>query len=172
MSRGDFLPLSRAGARSRSRSAWLAPVSIMLGSLITILPFVATLPVLPPFGLMMMLGWRLHRSDSLRPWAPVLLGLFDDLVSGQPLGSGMFFWTLCFLSIDVLDSRLVWRDFWQDWLIAAGGITFVLVATRLIATSFAAHVDTALLVQTIISIALFPLVSTLCTRLDREPRRQ
>ena len=51
---------------------------------------------------------------------PLPLGLFDDLVSGQPLGSAMLLWTLCFLAIDVLEQRLVWRDFWQDWLIAVG----------------------------------------------------
>ncbi len=166
----EFLPLGRT--RPRTRTTWLAPVSVMLGSLVTILPFVVTIPVLPPFGLMMMLAWRLHRSDALRVWSPVLLGLFDDLVSGQPLGSGMFFWTLCFLAIDVLDTRLVWRNFWQDWLIAAGAMAFVLIATRVIATPFSAHVDIALLVQIITSVALFPLASQLCARLDREPRRR
>jgi len=166
----EFLPLGRT--QERSRSVWLAPVSVMIGSLVTILPFIATIPLLPPFGLLMLLGWWLHRSDALKPWAPVLLGLFDDMISGQPLGSAMCFWTLCFLSIDVIDTRLVWRDFWQDWLIAAGGIGFVLIASRLIATPFAAHVDTALLIQVVISIALFPLVAQLCMRLDRDPRRR
>jgi rod shape-determining protein MreD len=147
---------------------WLAPATIMLGSLVTILPFVASVALLPPFGLLMLLGWRMQRPDALRPWAAVLLGLFDDLVSGQPLGSAMLLWTSCFIAIDILDTRLVWRDFWQDWLIATGAIGFCLIAGRLVATSFGAHVDTVLLLQIIISAALYPLIARLCARLDRE----
>jgi rod shape-determining protein MreD len=142
----------------------------VLGSLVTIVPIIATVPFLPPFGLLMLLGWRLHRADSLKVWAPVPLGLFDDLVSGQPLGFAMTFWTLCFVAIDVLDTRLVWRDFWQDWLIATGAVGLCLIAGRLIAAPLTAHVDTALLFQLLVCVALFPLIQRLCVRLDREPR--
>jgi rod shape-determining protein MreD len=99
--------------------------------------------------------------------APVPLGLVDDMMSGQPLGSAMLLWTLCFIIIDILDTRLVWRDFWQDWLIAAGAAGFCLIAGRLLATSFTAHVDTALLLQILVCAALFPLVSSFCGWLDR-----
>ncbi|WP_262503983.1 rod shape-determining protein MreD [Sphingosinithalassobacter sp. CS137] len=136
------------------------------------MPLVATFPFLPPFGLLMLLAWRLHRADALRVWAPVPLGFVDDLVSGQPLGSAMLLWTLCFLAIDVLDTRLVWRDFWQDWLMAAGGIGFVLIAGRLLASPFSAHVDTALLMQIIVTTALFPLAYQLALRLDRDSARR
>lgn len=165
--RPDHIPLGRT--EERSRAAWLAPLSVVLGSMVTILPLIATFPWLPPIGLLMLLGWRLHRADALKVWAPVPLGLFDDMVSGQPLGNAMLLWTLCFLAIDVLDTRLVWRDFWQDWLIASGAIGFCLIAGRLIATPFEAHVDTALLLQVIIACTFFPLFSRLCARLDREP---
>jgi rod shape-determining protein MreD len=167
--RPDHIPLGRT--EERSRAAWLAPVSVIAGSLVTLLPMVATFPFLPPFGLMILLGWRLHRADSLKVWAPVPLGLVDDMVSGQPMGSAMFFWTLCFIGIDVLDTRLVWRDFWQDWLIASAAIGFVLIATRLATTPFVAHVDTALLLQIVMAAALFPFISRLCARLDREPKK-
>ncbi len=166
----EFLPLGRT--ERRHRSDWLAPLSIVLGSLLTLLPLVATFPFLPPFGLLMLLAWRLHRADALRVWAPVPLGFVDDLVSGQPLGSAMLLWTLCFLAIDVLDTRLVWRDFWQDWLMAAGGIGFVLIAGRLLASPFSAHVDTALLMQIIVTTALFPLAYQLALRLDRDSARR
>jgi hypothetical protein len=83
---------------------------------------------------MMLLGWRLHARRFDAVWAPVPLGFFDDLVSGQPLGSAMLLWTMCVLGIDVLDTRLVWRDFWQDWLIASGAIGFCLIAGRLVAS--------------------------------------
>lgn len=149
-----------------SRATWLAPLSIVLASLLTLLPFKASFPILPPFGLMMLLAWRLHRPELLKPWAAVLLGLLDDLVSGQPLGSAMFFWTVSFLAIDVLDTRIVWRDFWQDWLLAAGAIALCLIGGRLVAAPIGAHVDTVLLIQILITVALFPVLSRLVARLD------
>jgi rod shape-determining protein MreD len=166
---GDYVPLGRR--EERPRGAWMAPLTTIIGSLVTILPMVATVPFLPPFGLLMLLAWRLLRPNVLAPWAPVLLGLFDDLVSGQPIGSAMLLWTFCFLVVDVIDTRLVWRDFWQDWLIAAGAFGFCLIAGRLIASPLGAHVDTALLLQIIMCAALFPLVTRLCARLDPDPNR-
>ncbi|MBX3595073.1 MAG: rod shape-determining protein MreD [Sphingomonas sp.] len=153
-----------------ARGPWLAPLTIVLGSLVTLVPFKATFPILPPIGLMMLLAWRLHRPELLKPWAPLLLGFVDDLVSGQPLGSAMLFWTVSFIAIDVLDTRIVWRDFFQDWLLAAGAIGFCLIGGRLVATPLGAHVDTVLLVQILVSIALFPVLSRLVSRLDGKRR--
>lgn len=161
------------GGDDSGRSAWRPAISILAGSLVTaLLPVVATVPILPPFGLLMLLGWRLHRPDAFPPWAAVLLGLFDDLVSGQPLGSAMALWTVCILALDVIDNRLVWRDFWQNWLIAAGAIGSCLIITRLIATPIGAHVDTALLIQIVTTVALYPVVARLCASLDRDRRRR
>ncbi len=140
-------------------------VSILVGSLVTLLPIVATVPFLPPFGLLMFLAWRLLRPGALPVWAAAPLGLFDDLVSGQPLGSAMLLWQLCSLMLDLVDTRLVARDFWQDWLLAGGAIAVCLVAGRAFATSLSAHVDTVLLFQTIVSVALFPAATRLCTAL-------
>jgi rod shape-determining protein MreD len=165
----EFIPMGQS--EKPPRAVWLAPLSVMLGSLMTLLPVVAVVPFLPPFGLMVLLGWRMLRGDSMRVWVPVLLGFFDDMVSGQPLGSAMLLWTLCVLAIDVLDTRLVWRDFWQDWLIASGAIGFCLIAGRLVASPFGAHVDTALLLQILASAALFPLIYRLCAWFDRDVRK-
>ncbi len=169
MSPVEFIAMGQS--EKPPRAVWLAPLSVMLGSLMTLLPVVAVVPFLPPFGLMVLLGWRMLRGDSMRVWVPVLLGFFDDVVSGQPLGSAMLLWTLCVLAIDVLDTRLVWRDFWQDWLIASGAISFCLIAGRLVAAPFGAHVDTALLLQVLASAALFPLIYRLCAWFDRDVRK-
>lgn len=150
----------------------LAPVSVMLGSLVTIWPFIATFPTLPPFGLMILLAWRLRRHDALPIWAPLPLGLFDDLVSGQPLGSAMVLWMLCFFTIDLIEQRLLrFRDFWQDWVVAAGGIGTTLLVGRFIATPFTAHVDTILLVQIGISILLYPIAASIVGWLDARRRQ-
>ncbi len=146
----------------RQAVPWL---SVMAGSLLTIWPMITSFPVLPPFGLLILLGWRLRRHDVFRIWAPLLLGLFDDLLSGQPLGSAMVTCTICFFVIDMIDQRM-FRDFWQDWLIAAGCIAFSLVAGRFFASAFSAHVDVVLWPQIVIAILIYPLASRLCAWLD------
>ncbi|PCD02967.1 rod shape-determining protein MreD [Sphingomonas spermidinifaciens] len=148
------------------RSRRLAPVTVMLGSLATLLPVISTVPWMPPFGLMLLLGWRLLRPDVLRVWAGAPLGLFDDLVSGQPIGSAMLLWGLSLIVLDMLDLRLVWRDFWQDWLLASGTIAFCLIGGRLIASPLGSNVDTAVGLQILSSAALYPLVARLCFALD------
>lgn len=141
--------------------------TVLAGSSLTLWPFVASFPVLPPFGLLMLLGWRLARPQRVRIWLPLPLGLYDDVLSGQPLGSAMLLWTLCFFMIDLIDQRVVFRDFRQDWLIAAGAVAFCLIVGRLVTTPFDAHVDTVLLVQIAVSVLLFPLAARLCGMLDR-----
>ena len=148
---------------------WLIPVgSVMAGSLVTLVPLIATIAVLPPFGLLMLVGWRLGRPEAMPIWAPLLLGLFDDTLSGQPFGCAMFLWSATALAIDLLDQRLVSRDFWQDWLLAAGAVGGCLVAGRLVATPLAAHVDTVLLIQIAVSAMLYPVIARFCAWLDRK----
>lgn len=131
------------------------------------LPIVAQAPVLPPLGLLMLLAWRLLAPLALRPWAPALLGLFDDLVSGQPLGSSMLLWQAGFFVILLVDQRTFFRDFVADWTIAAGVIAFVLVGGRLVATRLTAHVDGMLVVQIAASMLLFPAAARLVAWIDR-----
>ncbi|THD36696.1 MAG: rod shape-determining protein MreD [Sphingomonas sp.] len=153
-------------------AVWAIPAaSIVIGSLITIVPLIATFPVLPPLGLMVLLAWRLLRPDTVRIWSPLPFGFFDDLVSGQPLGSAILLWTLAFLVIDLLDQRLMSRDFWQDWVLASGAIAFCLIAGRLITTPLEAHVDTLLLFQVIAAVLLYPFVARLVAWLDAKRGR-
>ena len=150
------------------RARALPWATVMAGSLMTAVPVIATVPLLPPFGLLMLLAWRLLAPLSLRIWMPSLLGLFDDLVSGQPIGSAMLLWQLCFLGVAVLDRRTMFRDFRQDWLIAGGSIAATLVAGRLIAVPLGAHVDTVLVMQVMIAILLFPAAARTVAWIDRK----
>lgn len=152
----------------QSFARFVPALSIVLASTLAVWPVIASFPMLPPFGLLMLLGWRLSRPLSLPVWAPLPLGLYDDLVSGQPLGNSMLFWTLCFFMIDLLDQRVVFRDFWQDWSIAGGSICFCLILGRLVASPLGAHVDTLLMLQIAVTTLLFPLATRICTMLTRE----
>src|SRR3546814_19240001 len=117
--------------------------------------------------LMVLLAWRLLRPESLKIWSPVLLGLFDDLLSGQPFGSAMLLWTICFFVIELIEIRLVFRDFWQDWLIAAGAIGFVFLAGRALASPTAAPVHTILALSILVSLLVFSFIPRLFVRPPR-----
>ncbi|MDB5696019.1 MAG: rod shape-determining protein MreD [Sphingomonas bacterium] len=144
---------------------------VAAGSLATALPIVATAPLLPPLGLVMLLAWRLLNRFALRPWAAAPLGFVDDLVSGQPLGSAVLLWSLAFLLIDLVEARLAFRDFRQDWVIAAGLIGFCLIGGRLIAVPLGAHVDTATLLQACMAALLFPIATRLAAWADAKRGR-
>lgn len=166
MSAADYDPFAAPLPEGRARAIpWM---TVMAGSLVTIVPVVASLPLLPPMGLLMLLAWRLLARFALRPWAAAPLGFFDDLLSGQPLGSAVLLWSLCFIAIDLIDQRLVFRDFWKDWLIASGAIAATLAVGRLIALPIGAHVDGVLLAQIVISLMLFPFAARIVAWIDRK----
>lgn len=141
--------------------------SVVLASMVTTLPFLTTQPILPPFGFLMFLSWRLMRPGLLPVWSGVPFGLMDDVFSGQPFGSAGLLWSLAMLSIEVIDSRAIWRDYLQDWLIASVLIAVVLLGGLWIAGfAHAAPGPAILLPQIILSILLYPLVVRICARLD------
>lgn len=166
MSQADANPFEPKLTPGRARMIpWLTVVG---GSACTTLPLIATVPILPPLGLVMLLAWRLLARFALRPWAAAPLGLFDDLVSGQPLGSAVLIWSAIFLAIDLIESRLVFRDFWQDWLIAGGAILFALAIGRVLALPIGAQVDGAMMAQAAATILLFPIATRLVAWIDRK----
>lgn len=141
--------------------------SVVLSSMVTTLPIFPAEPLLPPFGLLMLLSWRLMRPGLLPVWSGVPFGLIDDLFSGQPFGSAGLLWSLAMLAIEIIDARAIWRDYLQDWLIAALLITGVLFGGLWIAgLAHAAPQPVLLLPQITLSILLYPLVVRMCARLD------
>ena len=167
-----LLPGQRQAKIGRSVSPTqflLFPIlSVMAGSLSPLLPLIATQPLVPPFGFLMFIGWRLLRREIWMPWMGVPLGLFDDLFSGQPMGSAVLLWTLCLLGIEALDRRMVWRDFRQDWVIGACLCAAVLFAQLSIANRFGGALPAYWLVpQIALSVLVFPLIIRLCATIDR-----
>jgi rod shape-determining protein MreD len=143
-------------------------VSTMIGSLVPLLlPIIAQAPVVPPFGLLVLLAWRLLRPGFWAVWAPLPLGFFDDLASGQPVGSAMLCWTLAFLAIEVSERSVLWRDYVQDWLVASAAIAGCLLAGYLLALfAGGAAPILAIVPQIVASMLFFPAVARLCARLD------
>lgn len=154
---------------SRLRLAGVPVITVLFGSLLTALPLIAQSPILPPFGLLLLLSWRLLRPDLWRAWIGLPLGLFDDMASGQPIGSAMFLWTVALIGIDAIEHRLVWRSYRQDWLIAAIAIIVCLSGGLFFAriTGGGAVPFSLIVPQMVWTILLFPFVVRQCARMDR-----
>jgi rod shape-determining protein MreD len=163
-----FIESDRLGRPSAWRLQLIPIVTTLLGSAIALLPFVTSAPILPPFGLLMALGWRLLRPELWAAWMALPLGLADDLITGAPPGTAMTLWTIAFLAIDLIDSRPMWRDHWLDWWIAAGAITWCAIGGWAIGWFISGGgLAWAVIPPTLIAIVAFPPIARLCAVLDR-----
>lgn len=152
---------------TQTRLIGIPVASVMLASLTPLLPIIATAPLLPPLGFMMLIAWRLLHRTMWPVWISVPLGLWDDMFSGQPLGSAMLLWTLAFFAVDLFDRRMVWRDMVQDWALAAVLIILLLVGSLFIANETGGATQPwVLLPQILLSVLLFPIIARLCAGLD------
>jgi len=157
---------------SRSHSPVLAQavpwLSVMLGSLVPQWLMIASAPLMPPVGLLLLVAWRQLRPGVFPVWAGLPLGLFDDLYSGQPFGSAMLAWSIAMIALEVIETRFPWRNPVLDWLVAALFIAGNLLLGLLFVDAGGGEVSAAVLApQAVLSILLFPLVGRLVSWLDR-----
>ncbi|OYW46452.1 MAG: rod shape-determining protein MreD [Sphingomonadales bacterium 32-68-7] len=163
----------RYGSRiNRAQSPLLAIgvpwLSILLGSLTPWLPIVASAPVLPPIGFLMLLAWRLLRPGLLPLWAGLPLGMFDDLFSGQPFGSATLLFALALIATELIELRFPWRTFLLDWLTAAALTAGYLLVAALVSGAALARFQLPVIVpQLVLSVMLFPLIARMVAQLDR-----
>lgn len=171
-----FAPKSRSDAYgrriNRSHSTLVATVvpylSILIASLVPVFFIATALPLVPPLGFLMLLAWRLVRPGLLPVWAGLPLGLFDDLFSGQPLGSAVLLWSLAMIAIELVETRFPWRSFAQDWF-TAGLILLVYIPAAMLVSGGepTLAVFVAMGPQLVLSILVFPLFARLVARLDQ-----
>jgi rod shape-determining protein MreD len=169
-------PRSRSdhyGSRiNRVQSPWRARSvpygSIMLGSLLPTLLLADLMPLVPPVGFMMLLGWRIMRSGLLPVWAGAPLGAFDDLVSGQPFGSAVLMWSVAMIALELLEARFPWRGFWQDWFTAALVILAYLFAAMAVSGgALTQPLMIAALPQILTAVLIYPFLARIIAALDR-----
>ncbi len=144
---------------------WL---TILLGSLTPLLPIISPAPIFPPLALLIMIAWRVLRPGLLPLWAGFPLGLFDDLFSGQPIGSAILLFSCTLMAIEFIEMRFPWRGFWQDWLLASIISTLYLIVAALFSGSNLSILYTGVILpQIALTIALFPLIVRIISLLDR-----
>ncbi len=143
-------------------------LAVVLGSLMVLVPVIAIMPLMPPFGLLMLIAWRVPRPGLWPVWTGLPLGLFDDLCSGAPIGTAMALWTVTLLLIDYADMRLIWRDYWQDWALAALAVAGCVTGAWLIAEATGGATPFILMVPLIVTSALlYPILARACAALDQ-----
>ncbi len=143
-------------------------VSVLLFSLAPILPIIASAPVMPPLGFMLLLAWRQVRPGLLPVWAGVPLGAFDDVFSGQPFGSAILLWTLAAILLDLLEARFPFRHFLIDWAVSSVMVCAYLALSLVFANAAGASASIMVIApQALTSLLLLPLVGRLVSALDR-----
>ena len=144
---------------------WL---TVILGSLLPHWLLIASAPIAPPMGFLLFVAWRQLRPGLLPLWAGLPLGLCDDLVSGQPLGSAVLLWSLAAIALDAIEARLPWRNFLTEWLVAIGLIVvYILLGLAISNMAGAAASIPVIVPQIVISIFAFPLAGRIVATADR-----
>lgn len=143
---------------------WL---SVLLVSLTPLLPVISPAPIIPPLAFLFLLAWGMLRSDIFPLWAGFLLGFWDDLFSGQPLGSAILLFSLTFIALDLIERRFPWRGFWQNWLTATLFISLYLPCTVVFSgADVTVQQMTMILPQLLLSIVAFPIIMRMVGLLD------
>lgn len=159
---------ARLGRSPRSSAPFVPAASVAAASLLSLLPIVAQVGWGPDFGFLMLIAWRLLRNDAFPAWWAAPLGLWNDLVTGSPIGLSVFVWPLAMILLDLADRRTMWRDYWLEWLLAAV-LLFIraVIGWRVDGLMGAAHDMHMIWSPLLIAVLAFPLAAWAASRLDR-----
>ena len=150
-----------------------AVVMVIGGSLISTLPFTATTPLLPPVAFLAFALWCQLRPDLLPPWSALGFALFDDLVSGNPLGTALFLWPLFGLALRTSDRWFLFRSWRQDWFVTAiAGLGYLTALWWLAPLHGGAPPIGSLLLPAAASVILIPFLLRLATGPGFSARRR
>jgi rod shape-determining protein MreD len=149
-------------------ATFVPAASVVVASLLSALPIVSTSGWYPEFGYLVLLSWRLLRSDPWPAWWAAPLGLVNDLFTGQPIGFSVALWSATMLALDLIDRRTMWRDYWIEWILAAVFLFMHDWFEWELASLIGARVPfTAVLPSIVIAVLTFPAIAWLVSRLDR-----
>lgn len=155
-------------ALSDLRRRYVPILSTLVACLLDLVPLVMSSPLVPDIAFLVLIAWRLLRPEIWSAATALPLGLFNDLVSGHPLGQSMALWTIAFLLFDLIDSRVGWRDYWMDWMFASIAIPFYTFGGWFIAHLMGSETGMIVMVpQILLSLLAFPLIARFVLGLDR-----
>jgi rod shape-determining protein MreD len=163
------IALTQSDVRMKDfRRSYVPILSTVAACLLALLPVIVSSPVIPDLAFLVLISWRLLRPELWTATTALPLGLFNDLVAGHPLGQSMALWTIAFLVFDLIEARIVYKDYWMDWAFAAlmiVGYTFGdWYVGRLMGSQMAFSI---LLPQLLAGILVYPVVARFILALDR-----
>jgi rod shape-determining protein MreD len=158
----------RIGQGPRSGAPYVPAASVVVASFLAALPIVTTSGWYPDFGFLVLIAWRLLRSDPWPAWWAAPLGLANDLFTGAPIGFSVILWTSAMILLDLIDRRTIWRDYWIEWALAALLLLLSETAEWWVARITGAGIPyIAMVPALLISIFTFPIAASAVGRLDR-----
>jgi rod shape-determining protein MreD len=150
------------------RRRFVPIATTIFASALSLLPIVASAPILPDFGFLVLLTWRLLRPEIWPAHVALGLGLVNDLLSGNPLGQSMALWTALFLLLDLLERSIGFRDYWIDWLFASLAIILHTAGVWYVARLMGSETSILIMApQLALSILIYPLIARIVLGLDR-----
>lgn len=160
---------SRLNRGPRPGAEFLPAATVVIGSMLSLLPIVSSTGWWPDFGLLMLLGWRLLRADAWPAWWAAPLGFVNDVILGNPIGLSVALWSAMMIAMDILDRRTMWRDYWIEWAIASTLIFLSELAHWRIAAVMGAGVPFNFSggPATLIGVLTFPVAAYVASRFDR-----
>jgi rod shape-determining protein MreD len=168
MVRAALATKRRIGQGPRTGAEYIPAASVVAGSFLSALPIVSLSGWFPDFGFLVLIAWRLLRSDAWPAWWAAPLGFVNDLLSGMPIGVSVTLWTAVMIIMDLVDRRTIWRDYWIEWALA---LALILLAETmewwLAALNGAAFPYRSILPPVLVATLAFPIVAWLVSRIDR-----
>ncbi|MDQ3139417.1 MAG: rod shape-determining protein MreD, partial [Pseudomonadota bacterium] len=163
------IALSYADVRRQTmRRDYVPIVSTVLACMLVLLPIIVSSPVIPDMGFLVLIAWRLLRPEMWSPTVALPLGLFNDLIAGHPLGQSMALWTTTFIILDIVDSRVLFRDYWMDWFFASLAIVANIFGGWYIGRLMGNGAGLMVMLPVLgASILAYPIVARLVLALDR-----
>jgi rod shape-determining protein MreD len=160
---------SAIGRGPRAGADYIPAISVVVGSMISLLPIVSSTGWWPDWGLLMLIAWRLLRADAWPAWWAAPLGLANDLILGNPIGLSVALWAAIMIAMDILDRRTMWRDYWIEWAIAVLFIALAELAQWRIAALLGAQVPLSMSAgpASLVSVLCFPVAAFIAAKLDR-----
>lgn len=157
----------KIGEGPRAAAPYIPAASVMASSLLVLLPIVSSNGWYPDFGFLMLIAWRLLRSDVWPAWWAAPLGLANDIITGTPIGFSVALWTAAMLLLDLVDRRTMWRDYWIEWALAGVLLFLYEVSQWRVAQMMGASVPFVFVAPpVIISVLAFPIAAWVAARLD------
>ncbi len=158
----------RIGQGPQLGAAYIPATTVVVASLLSALPIVSSSGWYPDFGFLVLIAWRLLRSEPWPAWWAAPLGLVNDLLTGSPIGLSVMLWTANMLVLDLIDRRTIWRDYWIEWVLAAILLLVNEWAEWHVAAVMGAPLPFTFVVPPLlVAVLSFPIVAWLVSRVDR-----